>query len=180
MVKRLWHLKHPPPPHPVPRPPMKSRSTPLYRTVVYCSFFFFMWHPCSPPASGSGRSVQPLPISAARYQELQPVSGRGEADAQLLEADVDVNEGGVVGLVNASILAADMADLSGEVSRLTEAGADWIHVDVVDNHFAKVIVFVVVVVVFVVVVVLKYVCSAIRDVYVSFVKGDFGLVIIVR
>lgn len=44
----------------------------------------------------------------------------------------------MVGLVNASILAADMADLSGEVRRAVEAGADWIHVDVVDNHFAKV------------------------------------------
>lgn len=44
----------------------------------------------------------------------------------------------MVGLVNASILAADMADLSGEVGRAVEAGADWIHVDVVDNHFAKV------------------------------------------
>lgn len=45
---------------------------------------------------------------------------------------------GVVGIVNASILAADAADLSGEVSRVLQAGADWIHVDVVDNHFAKV------------------------------------------
>lgn len=47
-------------------------------------------------------------------------------------------EEGVVGLVNASILAADMANLSGEVARVVGAGADWIHVDVVDNHFAKV------------------------------------------
>ena len=47
-------------------------------------------------------------------------------------------EGGVAGLVNASILAADMADLSGEVARVVCAGADWVHVDVVDNHFAKV------------------------------------------
>lgn len=49
-----------------------------------------------------------------------------------------IDGGMVVGLVNASILAADMADLSGEVSRVLKAGADWIHVDVVDNHFAKV------------------------------------------
>ncbi|CAM9282723.1 unnamed protein product, partial [Ectocarpus sp. 4 AP-2014] len=47
----------------------------------------------------------------------------------------------VVGLVNASILAADMADLSGEVERVMAAGADWIHVDVVDNVFAKVLTF---------------------------------------
>ncbi|CAM9684908.1 unnamed protein product [Choristocarpus tenellus] len=44
-----------------------------------------------------------------------------------------------LGIVNASILAADMADLAGEVSRVVEAGADWIHIDVVDNRFAKVL-----------------------------------------
>eukprot|EP00903_Cladosiphon_okamuranus_P006596 g6443.t1 len=47
----------------------------------------------------------------------------------------------VAGFVNASILAADMADLSGEVGRAVDGGADWIHVDVVDNHFAKVLTF---------------------------------------
>ncbi|TMI13749.1 ribulose-phosphate 3-epimerase [Candidatus Bathyarchaeota archaeon] len=35
-----------------------------------------------------------------------------------------------------SILAADHADLKGEISRVEEAGADMIHVDVADGHFA--------------------------------------------
>jgi len=35
-----------------------------------------------------------------------------------------------------SILAADHADLRGEISRVEEAGADMIHVDVTDGHFA--------------------------------------------
>jgi len=35
-----------------------------------------------------------------------------------------------------SILAADQADLKGEVGRVEEAGADMIHVDVTDGHFA--------------------------------------------
>ena len=35
-----------------------------------------------------------------------------------------------------SILAADHADLKGEISRAEEAGADMIHVDVADGHFA--------------------------------------------
>jgi ribulose-phosphate 3-epimerase len=35
-----------------------------------------------------------------------------------------------------SILAADHADLRGEISRVEEAGADMIHVDVADGHFA--------------------------------------------
>jgi len=35
-----------------------------------------------------------------------------------------------------SILAADHADLKGEISRVEEAGADMIHVDVSDGHFA--------------------------------------------
>jgi ribulose-phosphate 3-epimerase len=35
-----------------------------------------------------------------------------------------------------SILAADHADLKSEISRVEEAGADMIHVDVADGHFA--------------------------------------------
>ena len=35
-----------------------------------------------------------------------------------------------------SILAADHADLKGEINRVEEAGADMIHVDVADGHFA--------------------------------------------
>ncbi len=35
-----------------------------------------------------------------------------------------------------SILAADQADLKGEIGRVEEAGADMIHVDVTDGHFA--------------------------------------------
>lgn len=93
--------------------------------------------PARPPQSTAGEEGEDLKGTSGSKLSQTKLSTGGPSSASASESARPC-DGEVLGTINASILAADLSVLAQEVAGVIEAGADWIHIDVVDNHFAKV------------------------------------------